>query len=118
MTSGARDRILERARDDDNDEPSGDWLIKECILANHLEGSFEYERNNLSPPDEIGDRTPRRYSVIRNFLFEDPDSEKTSIALDLIFDIISAAKKYDSRLPELPLRMHLFKFHIIIYNIF
>ena len=67
-----------------------------------------YERNNLSPPDEIGDRTPRRYSVIRNFLFEDPDSEKTSIALDLIFDIISAAKKYDSRLPELPLRMHLF----------
>ena len=67
-----------------------------------------YERNNLSPPDEDDDRIPRRYSVIRNFLFEEPDSERTSIALDLIFDIISAAKKYGSRLPELPLRMHLF----------
>ena len=63
--------------------------------------SLEEDENFISEPEAL-------ISDILELNNEDPDSEKTSIALDLIFDIISAAKKYDSRLPELPLRMHLF----------
>jgi len=74
------------------------------IQSKHLAESYEF--NGLENPSSEDERLPRRYGIVKHFLFE--DSGHSDKAMDLTLDIIAAAHSYGSRLPFLPIRMHLF----------
>ena len=75
-----------------------------------LEELYEGVRIQGTPTDNF----PRRYEILKNFLFENPDIPESDLALDLILDIIASARPYKfehgtwkSGKSFLPLRMHL-----------
>jgi len=78
----------------------------DSIQSDHLSQAYKHE--GVFQPNGNADRLPRRYGIIKQFLFEDPDTPDSNKALDFILDIIAAAHKFNDRRPFLPIRMHLF----------
>jgi len=76
------------------------------LQSQHL--SQAYENEKIVQPDGNAERLPRRYGIVKHFLFEDPNDSDSNKALDFMLDLVAAAHKFNDRRPFLPIRMHLF----------
>jgi ATP-dependent helicase YprA (DUF1998 family) len=76
------------------------------IQSNQINQSYMSEE--ISQPEDVEDRLPLRYGIVKNYMFEESESENSVQAMDFLLDIIASAHKFDERRPFLPIRMHLF----------
>ena len=60
------------------------------------------------PKSLVNANMPLRTKFLKHYMFENPNDERIDNALDMLLDIIAAARKIDGKKPFLPLRMHLF----------
>jgi len=82
-------------------------LLRRSQLCDSQSGDLahSYSVNELEDPGDQDERLPRRYCIIRDFLFQE---QAPVAALDLLLDIIATAHRHGERLPFLPIRAHLF----------
>ena len=70
-----------------------------------------YDEQSIDLEGQELHRIPRRYSLLRHMIFDLPESENSSAALDILLDLIAGSVSYSKfkfhRKPFLPLRMHL-----------
>lgn len=90
--------------------PNGDAFPLIDDEKQELETLYENIRIEGHPTDNF----PRRYEILKSYLFSNPSIEGANAALDLIFDIIASARPFTQKKGKwkggksfLPLRMHL-----------
>ena len=82
-------------------------LLRRATLTEHQRRDLAeaYEQNPTAlPPTGNVESTPLRSSLVLSFMFE---QSAPPSSLDVLLDLIAAAKRADRRLPFMPLRAHL-----------